>query len=166
MSGDSVRAIFEVLPETCFKWTDAILLSHPALDEQHKHLFRIGESLVESLSHSGEHKIAAGQLQAFIGYAQEHFKFEEGLMRAADYPQAERHAKYHASLLTELITNCNKLFWGRHTNHTGLTRFLLDWLVLHIDIADREMVAWLDSPRSGVPGAREGSRQGLPIALG
>lgn len=59
------------------------------------------------------------------------------------------HAKYHASLLTELTTYCQKVQHGGHSNPVGLISFLWNWLVLHIDSADRELVLWLRAKESG-----------------
>ena len=130
---------------TYFKWTRDIEIGHPEIDKQHKRLFVLGEAVVESMVKSGEHKLAAEQLQAFIVFAQEHFKYEEGLMRLAGYPEAERHVTDHASLLIELIRHCEEVHWGKNTKPAGLNSFLWNWLILHIDITDRELVVWLKS---------------------
>jgi len=109
-------------------------------NEQHKQLFLLGEVVVKSLINSGDQKLAAAQLQAFIVLAQGNFKYQEVLMRSAGYPDSERHAKYHASLLTELIGHCDRMHWGRNGDRVGLSNFLWNWLILHIDLADREVV--------------------------
>ncbi len=132
----------EVSPVNCFKWSGSSQIGHPEIDEQHKRLFLLGETVVVSLANPGEEKLAAAHLQAFIDYAQEHFKYEEYLMQA-NYPAAERHAKYHASLLLELMAHRKKMQWGQNPDPEGLTSFLWSWLTLHIDIVDRELVAWL-----------------------
>ena len=138
-----------------FEWTSDIETGHPEIDEQHKRLLLLGQAAVELLS--AEHKPDATQLQALIDFAQEHFAFEEGLMRSAGYPEAEQHARDHASLLTELLVHCNKVHWGQNTDSVSLTNFLWNWLILHIDIADRELVVWLKTHEPEVTDARNGS---------
>ena len=130
---------------TYFEWTSAIEIGHTEIDEQHKRLLLLGEAVVEPLMNSTEHKPAAAQLQALIDFAQEHFAFEEGLMRAAGYPGGDEHAKYHASLLEELRTYCVKVRRGGHTNPVGLISFLWHWIILHIGSEDRDLVVWLKS---------------------
>jgi hemerythrin-like metal-binding protein len=130
---------------TYFEWSSAIEIGHTEIDAQHKRLLLLGEAVVEPLMNSTEHKPAAAQLQALIDFAQEHFAFEEGLMRSAGYPEAERHAEYHASLLEEFRTYRDKVQRGQKTNPVGLMSFLWSWLNLHIDSADRELVLWLKS---------------------
>lgn len=128
-----------------FKWTSAIETGHPAIDEQHKRLFVLGRIVAESTIKSGDHKLAAAHLQAFIVSAKEHFEYEESLMFASGYLEAERHAKNHASLLTELTGHRDKVVWGWNADPEGLNSFLWNWLILQIDIADRELVLWLKS---------------------
>ena len=128
-----------------FEWTSAMEIGHAEIDAQHRQLVLLGEAVVEPLLESAGHKSGLAQLQALIDFTQGHFAFEEGLMRCAGYPDAERHAKYHASLLTELRTYCAKTLWGESTYPGGLISFLWNWLVLHIDSADRELAVWLRS---------------------
>ena len=99
-----------------FEWTSALGLGHAEIDEQHKRLLRLGEAVVEPLMNSSDHQPGASQLQALIGFAQDHFAFEEGLMRSTAYPEADQHAKYHASLLTELRTYSFRTQQGQNTN--------------------------------------------------
>ena len=133
---------------TYFQWTSAIEIGHAQIDEQHKRLFLLGEAVVLPLINSAERKPAAVQLQALIDFTQEHFAFEEGLMRSAGFPEADRHAKFHASLLTELRTYCLKVRQSKNTNPVAMISFLWNWLILHINSADRELVVWLNSHES------------------
>ena len=146
-----------------FKWTSAIEIGHAEIDAQHRKLFLLGEAVVESLVDSEEHKLAALQLQTFIAYAREHFKYEEVQMRSAGYPEADRHSKYHASLLAELVMYCNKVHWGQNTDAEALTSFMWNWLILHIDLADREMVVWLKSQDGEVEVQRNSSLPGFAL---
>lgn len=135
-----------------FEWTREIELGHPLIDSQHKHLLALAEAVVDPLFNSTEHRPGADELQALIDFAQEHFAMEEGLMREAGYLDAAVHANQHASLLTELRTYCSRVRHGQNTNPVGLVAFLWNWLVLHLDAADRQLVVWLQ--------AREAARKG------
>ncbi len=126
-----------------FEWTSDMGLGHPQIDEQHKRLLLLGEAVVEPLLDSADHKPGLAQLQALIEYAEEHFAFEERLMRSIGYTEMEQHAKFHASLLLELRTFFSRVEQGERTNPAKMISFLWDWLILHIDSADRELVTWL-----------------------
>ncbi len=128
---------------TDFKWTSAIEIGHPEIDAQHKRLFLLAEDLAESVVNSADRKPDAARLHALVEFSREHFAYEEGLMRSGSYPEVERHAKYHVSLLTELKTFCARMDRGLETNPAGLIDFLWNWLLLHIDTADRDLATWL-----------------------
>lgn len=128
-----------------FEWNSAIEIGHPLIDEQHRRMLLLGEAVVEPLVNGAQHQPGAVQLQALIDFTREHFAFEEDLMRSAGYAETEVHAKYHASLLAELGIYCARVQRGENTNPVGLISFLWNWLILHIDSADRQLVVWLKS---------------------
>ena len=131
-----------------FEWRPEIAVGHPLIDAQHKKLLELGEAVVEPLLDTAGHQPGAAQLQALIDFAREHFAFEESLMRASGYAGTELHSKYHASLLTELNLYCAKVLSSQSTNPVGLISFLWNWLILHIDSADRQLVVWLKEHES------------------
>jgi hemerythrin len=126
-------------------------IGHPGIDGQHQRLFALANAVAESLVKSAEHKPGAAQLKALMDFALEHFEFEEDLMRSAGYPEAERHAKYHVSLLTELKTHCAKLDRGIPANPDSLIEYLWNWLLVHINTADRDLAVWLESRSVATP---------------
>jgi hemerythrin len=128
-----------------FKWTSTNEIGHAGIDGQHKRLFLLAGAVAESLLKSSDHKPDPAQLQALMDFSREHFAFEEGLMRSAGYPEAERHAKYHVSLLSELKTYSARAGQGMHTNPDSLIEYLWNWLLVHIDTADRDLAVWLKS---------------------
>ena len=128
-----------------FEWTNTLAIGHAQIDKQHEQLLRLCGAVIEPLIKSAELKPDSAQLQTLIDFAQEHFAFEEGLMRSAGYPHAARHAKDHASLLEELRTYRDKQQQDENTNPVGLISYLWGWLNLHIDSADRDLVVWLKS---------------------
>jgi hemerythrin len=136
-------------PMAYFEWRPEIEVGHPLIDEQHRKLLSLGEAVVKPLLDTTEHQPGAAQLRALIDFAQEHFAFEESEMRSTGYPESDLHAKYHASLLTELKAYCVKVQQGQHTNPAGLISFLWNWLVLHIDSADRQLVVWMKARETG-----------------
>lgn len=128
-----------------FEWTAEIAVGHAQIDEEHKQLFALAEAVVEPLFSTAEHRPREALLQALIDFARKHFAYEEELMRTSGYPEAEAHAKFHATLLTELDTYCARVRMGSHTNPVGLIAYLWNWLIVHIQSADRQLVAWLAS---------------------
>jgi len=128
-----------------FEWTSGIELGHSDIDEQHKRLLLLGEGLVKPQAGSAANGPSAAQLLALIDCAQEHFAFEEGLMRSMAYPGAQQHSNVHMLLLVDLRNYCIRVQRGLHTDYVGLTSFLWHWIVLHIGSEDRDLVTWLKS---------------------
>jgi hemerythrin len=136
-----------------FDWTEVIRLGHADIDEQHDQMFLLADALVECLVDTGaitfeRHPLKL--LQSFIDFSFQHFQFEEALMRSAGYPETEPHAKRHNALLAE-IANQRYAFEQGHFDAAQVTDFLRNWIVRHIDEADRKLVAWIRSGQS--PGA-------------
>jgi hemerythrin len=132
---------------TYFEWTNAIELGHTQIDEQHKQLLLLGKAaVVNTLMKFAEHKPPdQDQLQELIDYTQEHFLYEEDLMRTTGYPRVNEHTESHATLLVELRAFCHRVQRDLHINPVGLVTPLWKWLAEHIDAEDRELVVWLKS---------------------
>jgi len=128
-----------------FEWTTDVAVGHTRIDEEHKELFALAEAIVEPLFSTSERRLQAAPLQTLIDYARKHFAYEEALMRSSAYPEAEFHANFHASLLTELELYYRKVSHGSNANPAGLVAYLWNWLVVHIHSADRQLGEWLAS---------------------
>ena len=130
-----------------FKWSGAIELGHPLIDAQHRQLLALAEAVVDPLADTTGQRPGAQALQALIDFAEKHFAMEQGLMRDAGYvdTDAHAHANQHASLLAELNTYCSRVRHGHNTDPAGMVAFLWNWIVLHVDGADRQLVQWLKS---------------------
>jgi hemerythrin len=137
-----------------FEWNSHVELGHPLIDEQHRRLFSLSEAVAQSLAGSPAHRPTEAALRALIDFVREHFATEEGLMRGAGFPETAEHARLHDLLLAELDAYCRKVRQEDNAGLTltGLVAFLWHWLVMHINVADRELVEWLR--------AREGQREG------
>lgn len=131
-----------------FEWSTDTAVGHEQMDEQHRQLFGLAEAAVESLVSTPGLRPSEAPLRALIDFARTHFAYEEELMNASAYPEAESHAKFHTSLLRELETYCARVQIGSNTNPAGLSAYLWNWLVVHIHSADRELGAWLASPQA------------------
>jgi hemerythrin len=129
-----------------FEWSPDVAVGHEQIDEQHRQLFALAETAVASLFPAAKQRPTDASMQALIDFARTHFAYEEELMNASAYPEAESHAKFHTSLLRELETYCARVQMGSHTNPAGLTAYLWNWLVVHIHSADRQLGDWLASP--------------------
>ena len=141
----NARIATEHWPVTYFEWTADVEVGHEQIDEEHKRMFALAEAVVEPLFFSADQQPKEAPLQALIDFTRVHFAHEEELMRASAYPEAESHARYHASLVKELETYCARVRGRSNTNPAGLVAYLWNWLVVHIHSADRDLGEWLAS---------------------
>ncbi len=132
----------------CFEWNDDLETGHAEIDAQHRLLVVLGKAMVDSLISPKGGRANTADLRALIEFTKEHFEYEEMLMRSSAYPAAERHAKYHASLLTEIRSYCRRVERSVHTDPEKLAGFVWDWIRLHINAEDRDLVMWLEAHES------------------
>jgi diguanylate cyclase (GGDEF)-like protein/hemerythrin-like metal-binding protein len=117
-------------------WTAANDVGIKMIDGQHRKLAKQLNDIAASLKRKDDPAAISAKLAAMFAYTQCHFASEERLMAAHAYTGAAAHAEIHARLLDELRSFLTG-FDDRSLNLT--TRFLQEWLLRHVDSADREL---------------------------
>jgi diguanylate cyclase (GGDEF)-like protein/hemerythrin-like metal-binding protein len=113
-----------------------------SIDGQHIELVRRVNHINRVIrSNPGDPELR-GLFQALIGYAAEHFAYEESLMTAHGYPEAAGHVLQHAHLTRELKEVLERFEPGDELRLLQTTK---DWLMGHIQLADRPLGAYLRS---------------------
>ena len=130
---------------TSLQWTSVLELGHAAIDEQHRRLLLLGEDLTESTINLAANELTEKRLQALNDFTEEHFAFEEDLMRSTGYPGVAEHANFHGALLAQLSAFSVRMRHGTHTDPVGLHSFFSHWIIPHIRTEDRDLVIWLKS---------------------
>lgn len=88
---------------------------------------------------ASEHVALMAALELLAEQAREHFKHEEALMRAIDYPELASHRSEHALLLAEYIEMVRDLERQSQTRLDSETvQSLHHWLVSHMVGADKD----------------------------
>lgn len=75
-------------------------------------------------------------LDGLIDYTKEHFRREEELMAAHDYPGLKGHRREHYELMKQVGDFKSRLNEGKASFSLELMSFLKDWLVNHIKGTD------------------------------
>ncbi len=120
-------------------WSDSLSVGVPAMDDQHKELFRRISALLEGML---DVKVGTdiGKVVDFIAqYVLVHFGEEEGLLRAKGYPELEAHHALHEAFKAEFSSIASRLA------AEGITASVLiliqdkvvNWLIDHIGKVDR-----------------------------
>lgn len=124
MGGDAVR---EKLV-----WSDEFSIGVRALDQQHRALIRLVNSLAECVGSADERAVVSETLTGVIQFAKVHFGDEERLMAEHDYPQFAEHRESHAQFLLKAVD-----FTSAHALRVAgvperLHEFLATWWTDHI----------------------------------
>jgi hemerythrin len=119
------------------KWSDALSVGVPSLDDQHKKMVCLLNLLHDGMM-TGKDKMALGDvLKALIASTAMHFKYEEDLLARVDYPEGQSHRAEHAEL-TRQIQNIRREYEtiGPSAMTIPVMSFLKNWLTAHILGAD------------------------------
>jgi hemerythrin len=127
------------------RWDQRLAIGVPAVDDQHRELFRQVNLLLAAL---GDDRSAAevGRLLEFLGrYVVEHFAAEERLMREAGYPELEPHRHEHVDFVQAYQELCRSyLAQGpRPAVVVRLNVWLCSWLRRHVGLTDQALGRWL-----------------------
>ena len=126
------------------EWDDAFSVDVPLMDEQHKKLVTMINDLFQRcVSGSTSTNLTfAMAVKDAAEYAKTHFRIEEEYMEKAGYPGLPDQKKEHASFMTEVLTTCEKYKEGKAAP-LDLVRFLKEWLLDHIAVADKKYTLYL-----------------------
>ena len=80
-------------------WRDAYRCGHPLIDEQHRNLFQLGNTLIQAvITHQPKQEIVRF-LDRMVQDIETHFAAEEIELARARFPHAQAHREVHHSLL-------------------------------------------------------------------
>ena len=130
--------------------TDAMPVAEmiETLSYDHDRMREIGERILAAIE-CCDVEAARGDLLEFQLVQDSHFWFQDRLMQAADYPEAQEHARCHQRLNTILMAINGVLCSGRFSALTGeLAGFIRESLA-HIDEMDEPFHEYLIAEKSG-----------------
>lgn len=126
-----------------FPWSEAYCIKISLADTQHKKLVDLINDLHRAMiTRTGKERLGK-ILSELVKYTEAHFKAEEGMLQANQYPGLMNQKAEHQRFTTTILD-----FQGKfERNELGLTielmEFLKDWLVKHILSVDKEYVPFL-----------------------
>ena len=127
---------------TRLEWQDSYTIGDPAIDEQHRELFKRAAYLLAATSHEGQ-VISAMRL---FQYMRTHLSHEEELMRHLQYPDFETHTQEHHELIARLNTISLKIA-NENLVKADLEEFLGDWFLKHMETADTELARFANATK-------------------
>lgn len=140
-----------VAPDTLIVADAPAILDHPDLDRDHAALVGLINDLHGGLRQALSPSVLMARAAGLRAVASAHFAREEAIMaRLPDMPGHDDHRRQHESLLAELDHAMEDMAYGRRaTLDAMIGTYLRDWLLEHISIFDRPLVAALRAAEDG-----------------
>jgi hemerythrin len=126
-----------------FKWTKAHAVFIPEIDAQHRNLFRVAEELHCAIRGQAEIARTLEMLRALIAAAEDHFEYEERLMRSSGYTAYDWHKQQHDTVRKRAKQFLPRIESGEEHATLLLLEFLSGWLKEHTGLTDRMLGAHL-----------------------
>lgn len=129
-------------------WRDQLSVGSDEIDEDHKTLIQYVNELNDAVSASESEKVVGAILLNLIEYTRDHFAREEKVMKAAGYPDYERHCQLHKALTRKVLVFA-QTYLRNPTEEVKreLIDFLATWLVDHIIKEDRRLGTYMRGKR-------------------
>lgn len=123
-----------------FEWNDAFSVGIRQIDEQHKHLFEIGEQIHElskDFSDQDRFDEITQAITDLVNYTVFHFGTEEMLFEKHGYQEAEEHRKEHQKFV-DYLNGLDLSHIDAHQENTvkELLKFVALWIFKHINNTD------------------------------
>jgi hemerythrin len=126
-------------------FTDQYLVGIKQVDREHRKLFAIVGSIQDGLESGGDGALAAARIAVgeLLEYTRTHFASEEALMAQYAFPEFESHRQLHQELLGQVHDMEMRVELEGEVAAIELSRFLGQWLALHIQVADKRFGAFV-----------------------
>lgn len=124
-------------------WNDSYSVEIGSLDEQHKRLFSLINSLHDAMKQGKGNSIAEQILNNLIAYTSVHFAAEEAMLQKAAYPGLTQHQKEHREFTVQVAAFVEEHHGGKVALSISLMNFLQSWLIHHICKVDKDYSGFL-----------------------
>ena len=124
-------------------WSQTLSVGVPFIDDEHKRLVEIANNLHDSMKQGQGQAQLGTSLEELADYTTYHFAHEESAMVRHGYPQLEEHRAVHKDLLKAVSDLQVRQKAGEVCLTVQVFEFLKNWLVTHIQGADKAFGDWL-----------------------
>lgn len=130
-----------------FPWDEKYSVGIPEIDKQHQQLFAIANDYFDQREKQQSPELEARLLKDLLDYTEQHFNYEEDLLKKNGYPSYSEHVREHIAVFSQ-ITAFSRAAAGvvdlRATaNKPNVAEFLIKWLSQHIVEKDHHYAAYL-----------------------
>ncbi len=126
-------------------WKDEYSVGIESIDEQHKKLINLINTLQTIVDYSTGEEFERECLAAVVDYTKTHFVYEEGLMRKYGYPDFEAHKAQHQKMIDKVDELLEEYEKQPESAMRSALDFLKQWLIRHINGTDKQYSEFLIS---------------------
>jgi hemerythrin len=126
-------------------WKPEYNLGIPIVDEQHRGIVTIINSLFYAMQNRHGDNILNPVNGMINEYTRIHFQIEEDFLEKCGYPKLKEHKEFHKELTDKLNSVGRKSL--RLHDPTAFFNFLKEWWIDHICDKDRAFLNYLSKPR-------------------
>ena len=120
------------------EWSDAFSVNIEEIDNQHKKLIGMINTLHEAIVTRKTHKIQEDIIKEMVQYTQTHFLLEEQYMKKFDYLYYPNHTAEHEKFTAKAIELQKRMENGGFILPLEVLNFLRDWWKGHIQGTDKK----------------------------
>jgi hemerythrin len=131
------------------RWSKDYESGLPDIDAQHRQMFELIKQ-IGTIDVNDDRSRIRELIVELERVTREHFTYEEQLMVDCDYPDLEKHAADHASLMLELVSYKENTVFGA----SKLALVLSNWLLSHVVMQDRPLAQHVAAMSSEPQNAR------------
>ncbi|MDR2397941.1 MAG: bacteriohemerythrin [Spirochaetaceae bacterium] len=127
------------------EWDDRYLVDIPVIDEQHKELIRMTNTLYQGCL-QGDVKAKVYFMETVHGtvdYVKYHFSAEEKILESVQYPGIGEHKKEHEGFIRQIFEQVKSFEGGRKFVPNDFVRYLKDWILAHIALTDKKYAEYI-----------------------
>ena len=125
------------------KWKPEYDLGIESIDQQHRRLVGLINSLQTAVDYSTGEEFERKALDELVDYTRTHFRYEEGLMEQNGYPEFEPHRCEHERMIARVEDVLEAYRQDQEGAMQNAIEFLKAWLINHINGTDKQYSKFL-----------------------
>jgi len=133
---------------TKIQWNKELSVDVIAIDNQHKQLIDIANTLLEAVDQGADRAATDKAIKKLREYTVSHFNSEEALMAEVRYPDRGHHQAEHRKLKEEVKQFQRELYEKRTPAASTVLSFLKSWLLGHILTYDRKLARFIHDQKA------------------
>ena len=124
-------------------WNDSLATGVKAIDQEHRALIDLYNSLLDSVLQGRSQSITAGKLERLVQFTVDHFAEEERLMTESGYPELESHRELHLRIQEKVRELASRFEREGTVIDSDALVLLKEWVVDHTLKSDHDYLPWL-----------------------